>query len=295
MSEQTNDDVLNLAQQRIAERKADAALQLDAAVAERSSRERPWRYAFLAFAGVLLLALLFTPGWPVQTKMYAVVHGVCAQEHHILLAGMTFPLCARNSGIYISFVFTMGYLWLIGRSRAGKLPPLTISIALVAFVLVMAVDGFNSLFLDLGMPNLYVPDNRLRTLTGMGMGVSIAVVLHLVLNLSLRKDVDDQQRVLNNWWELGGILLVNFLVLVAIYGNLGFLFWPLAFSAFIGITGVLYLVSLMLTSLVMGYEGKVTSIAQLARPATIALIPTLIMLGGLSWLRYWLEGQGMIL
>ncbi len=295
MSEQTNEDILHLAQQRITERKAAEIAERDAVVEVRLNHERPWRYAFLTFAGVLLLALLFTPGWPVEAKMYAVVHGVCAQEHHIALAGMTFPLCARNSGLYISFLLTIGYIWAIGRSRAGKLPPLPVSLALVAFVLIMAVDGFNSLFLDLRQPHLYTPDNRLRTLTGMGMGVSIAVIVHLVVNLSLRKNVDDQQRVLRGWGELGGILLINFLVLVAIYGNLGFMFWPLAFIAFLGITGVLYIVSLLLTSLIMGYEGKVTQLSQLAKPATVAIIPTLIMLGGMSLLRYWLEGQGVIM
>jgi uncharacterized membrane protein len=295
MTEHSPDDILRLTEQRIAERKAEAEAAQTAAKAARIGNERPWRYAFLAFVGVLLAALLFTPGWPVEAKMYAVVHGVCAQEHHIELAGMTFPLCARNSGIYMSFIFTMIYLWAIGRSRAGKLPPLSISLTLAAFVVIMAVDGFNSLFLDLGANNLYTPDNRLRTLTGMGMGITMAVVVHLVVNLSLRKDVEQQQRVLKNWWELLGILLINFLALVAIYGNLEFMFWPLAFIAFLGITGVLYIVSLLLTSLVMGYEGQVTNLAQLARPATIALIPTLIMLGGMSWLRYWLEGQGMIL
>lgn len=295
MSEQTNEDILQLAQQRITERKAAESAERDATVEVRLDHERPWRYAFLTFAGVLLLALLFTPGWPVEAKMYAVVHGVCAQEHIVILGGMTFPLCARNSGLYISFLLTIGYIWAIGHSRAGKLPPLPVSLALVAFVLIMAVDGFNSLFLDLGQPYLYTPDNRLRTFTGMGMGVSIAVIVHLVVNLSLRKNVDDQQRVLRGWGELGGILLINFLVLVAIYGNLGFMFWPLAFVAFLGITGVLYIVSLLLTSLVMGYEGKVTRLSQLAKPATVAIIPTLIMLGGMSLLRYWLEGQGVIM
>ena len=65
--------------------------------------------------------------------------------------------------------------------------------------------------------------------------------------------------------------------------------------AFFGISGVLYLVSLLLTALVMGYESRVTSITQLARPATVALVPTLLMLGTMSWLRFWLEGQGLIL
>lgn len=89
--------------------------------------------------------------------------------------------------------------------------------------------------------------------------------------------------------------MVNFLALAAIYGNLSITFWPLAFLAFFGITGVLYVVCLLLTSLFMGYEGAVTSLRQLARPATVALLPTLILLLSMSWFRFWLEGQGVVI
>ncbi|NTU80519.1 MAG: DUF2085 domain-containing protein [Chloroflexales bacterium] len=290
MSEPTPDDVIRLAQQRIATREAaKPPLPGEARV------ERPWLWLFASLFGVLLAAMVFWPGAPLEWKMYAVVHGVCAQEHNIILGGAQFPICARNSGIYTSFLLTLAYLYAIGRGRAGGLPPWHLGVALVAFVVIMGVDGFNSLFVDLGQPHLYTPDNRLRTLTGMGMGVSISVMLHLVLNKTLRKDVDDSLPVLKSWWELLGILAINGLVLVAIYGNLSFMFWPLAFSAFFGITGVLYLVSLLLTSLIMGYEGRVTSIRQLARPAAVAFIPTLIILGLMSWLRFWLEGQGLMI
>ena len=121
------------------------------------------------------------------------------------------------------------------------------------------------------------------------------VMLHLVMVKTLRRDVDDNAPVLRSWWELLGIIAIDLLALAAIYGNLGLMFWPLAFLAFLGISGVLYLVSLLLTALVMGYESRVTRISQLARPATVALVPTLIMLGAMSWLRFWLEGQGLIL
>jgi hypothetical protein len=195
----------------------------------------------------------------------------------------------------MSFLLTLGYIYLIGRGRAGRLPPWPITIALILFVAIMGVDGFNSLFVDIGQPHLYTPDNRVRTLTGMGMGISIAVLLHIVVNMTLRKDVDDQTPVLKSWWELLGIMAVDLLALAAIYANLGIMFWPLAFTAFFGITGVLYMVSLLLTSLFMGYEGSITSLRQLARPATIAIIPTLIILAAMSYLRFWLEGMGLIL
>lgn len=294
MTERTPDEILELAHQRIAARKADEHIQQVVVHQERSTREHPWRYTFLAVMGVLLLALLFTPGMPLEWKMYAVVHGICAQQHNIFFGDLQFPICARNSGIYMSFLVTIVYLWLVGRNRAGRIPPWPITITLVAFVGIMGIDGFNSLFVDIGLPHLYVPQNELRTLTGMGMGVAISVLLLLMFNVTLRRDVDDQQPVMKNWGELGGILGINFLILVATYGNLGFMYWPLAFVSFTGIIGVLYVVCLLVVSLAMGYEGSVTRIVQLARPATIALIPTLVMLAVLSVLRFWLEAQGFI-
>jgi uncharacterized membrane protein len=255
MSEPTPEEVIALARRHMAER----AIAAHPPVSE-ARIERPWLWLCAAAFGVLLLALLFWPGAPLQWKMYAVVHGVCAQQHNITLGGAPFPICARNSGIYISFLLTLGYIYAIGRGRAGGVPPLPITITLVAFVAIMAVDGFNSLFADVGQAHLYEPNNLVRTVTGMGMGVSVAVMLHLVLTKTLRKDVDDATPSLKGWGELLGILLIDLLVLLAIYGNLSLLYWPLAFTAFLGITGVLYLVSLLLTSLFMGYEGRVTSL-----------------------------------
>ncbi|WP_322822916.1 DUF2085 domain-containing protein [Chloroflexus sp.] len=283
MSEYTPEEILRMAQERIAGRQAG------------TRRSLPWGAIFAGSFSALLVALLFSPGMPLEWKMYAVVHGICAQQHNIFVGGLQFPLCARNSGIYLSFMLTFIYLYAIGRGRAGKLPPWHISLTLVAFVAIMAVDGFNSLFLDLGLPNWYQPDNFLRTLTGMGMGITIATMLHIVLNNTLRQNVDPQQPVFKHWTELLGIIAIDLLALAAIYGNLGITFWPLAFLAFFGILGVLYLVCLLVTSLFMGYEGKVTSIRQLARPATIALIPTLLIAGTMSWLRFWMESMGLVI
>jgi uncharacterized membrane protein len=295
MSDPTPDEVIRLAQQQLAARRAADDLQEQAGFETNVRAERPWRRIFLGLFGVLLAALIFWPGQPLEWKMYAVVHGVCAQQHNIFLGDLQFPLCARNSGIYLSFLLSTLAIYALGRGRAGRLPPWPIVITLVGFIAIMAVDGFNSMAVDLGRQPLYTPDNFVRTLTGMGMGIGIAVLLHLVLVNTLRRDVDQEQRILRGWGELFGLIALNLLVLAAIYGNLGFMFWPLAFLAFFGITGVLYLVSLLLTALVMGYEGRVTKLTQLARPASVALVPTLIVLGLMSWLRFWLEGQGLII
>ncbi len=283
MSNYTPEEIVRMAQARVAARK------------QTERRPLPWGPIFLGSFSALILALLFSPGMPLEWKMYAVVHGICAQQHNIFVGGLQFPLCARNSGIYLSFMLTFLYLYAIGRGRAGKIPPWHISLTLLAFVGIMAVDGFNSLFVDLGLPNWYPPDNFLRTITGMGMGITVATLLHIVLNNTLRQNVESHQPVFASWWELFGIIVIDLLALAAIYGNLGITFWPLAFLAFFGILGVLYLVCLLLTSLVMGYEGKVTSVRQLAAPATIALLPTLLIAGAMSWLRFWMESMGLVL
>jgi uncharacterized membrane protein len=289
MNDQTSESarIVELARQRVAERKA-------AAGAQRVQRETPWRYAFLGLAGALLLGLLAWPGTPLNWKMYAVVHGVCAQIHNVQLGGMQLPICARNTGIYSSFLLTSLFLLALGRARAAKLPPLPITITLAAFVVLMALDGINSTLVDLFLPHFYTPRNELRTLTGIGMGVAIAVFLFLILNVALRRNADHAQPVIGRWWELGAALLLNLLVLAAMYGNVGFMYWPIAFTAWAGIIGVLYLVNVLLAALAMGYEGAVTRAVELARPATVAILLTLVELGAMSWGRFWLESQGLV-
>src|SRR5437764_12920403 len=139
MSERTTEEILEMARKEISARKTQV-------IAERSSRDRAWRYAFFGLVGTLLLALVAWPGTPVNWKMYAVVHGVCAQIHNVALGGMQLPLCARNTGIYSSFLITSLYLLVLGRGRAAKIPPWPIVGALVAFVALMAIDGLNSMF-----------------------------------------------------------------------------------------------------------------------------------------------------
>ncbi len=272
--------ILELAQQRIADR--------------RRGQEQRWRMIFLGALSALLLVLVLWPGLPLQQKLYAVGHGICAQEHSVDVGGLTLPICARNTGIYGSYLLTTIVLLAVGRGRAGKVPSGPLLLTLVLFVAIMGVDGFNSLFNDMLLPHLYTPMNWLRTLTGIGMGVAIAVFVLMILNTTLRADLDPNQAVVGNWLELGGLLLLNTLLLVAMYGNLSFMYWPVAIISTVGIVGVLYAVNMMLAAVATGYEGKVRSWAQLGRPATIALVMTLIEVGALSGVRYWMESQGMM-
>lgn len=294
MTEKTPDEILELAQQRITLRREEERLYMEREYQEQADRERPWRYAFLAATGVLLVGLLLTPGMPLDQKMAVVLQGMCSQQHNIVMGGLTFPICARCSGIYISMLFTLAYMWALGRGRAGRIPPWSITITLILFVAFIGVDGINSMVNEMGVQPLYQPRNDLRIVTGIGLGIGIGVLILIMLNLSLRKNVDDTQPVIRNWLEFGGLLGINFLLLAALYGNLSFMAWPLAILAFVGMIAVIFFVFLILISLFMGYDASIIYLSQLAKPATLALIPTVILIAGMSYLRHWLESQGFM-
>lgn len=284
--DQSADDIIRIAQQRVHERKIETR-------AQGIARSSIWRSIFLGLTAALLLGLIFWPSMPLNWKMYAVVHGVCAQVHNVDVGGVQLPLCARNTGIYASFTLTMIYMFVLGRSRAARPPSWPISVVLVLFIVIMGIDGVNSLLRDLFLPHLYIPQNWLRTLTGSGMGISIAVGVLLILNLALRRNLDEQMRPMNGWAELAGAVGLNLLLWAAIYGNVGVLYWPIAMIAWLGITGVLFFVNMLVTALFMRYENSIERLGQLAQPASIALVLTCIELGLLAWLRFALEMQGL--
>ncbi len=293
MSNEHTEHVIELARQRVIEQRQQQAIQVHSQQQARIARERPWLYALFALVIALVLGLLLTPGMPLDQKLLVVMQGVCSQQNNLFLAGLQLPICARCTGIYTTFLSTLGVLFLVGRGRAGGFPPWHLSAALVAFVLIMGLDGLNSLVDDVGHTAVYAPRNDLRTLTGMGMGVAVAVLLMLVFNQSLRRDVDDAQPLLKNWWELGGLLLFYCLLLAAAFGNMDLLYWPLAVLSTVGMIGALYIISVIACGALMGYGNTVLRLSHLARPATIALFLTVGVLAGLSFLRFWLEGQGL--
>ncbi len=295
MSEKSAEEVKQMAQERIRQRQGSDSDTPTVNPAQQVVDETaPWRFAFVSMIGVLLLGLLLAPGFSLDQKMYIVLHGMCSQQHNIALGNIQFPICARCTGIYVSTLTTMLYFWALGRGLAGRVAPWPIVGAMIAFVLLMAADGFNSMATELGVGQLYEPRNDIRIFTGIGLGIGIGVLLLMMINTVLRRNPNDTLPAFKNWLEFGGAWAINLLVLVAVYGNLHFMAWPLAIMAFLGMVGVIYVVNLILVSLIMGYDGSVTRLSQLAKPATLAIIPTLIMLWATSALRYWLEAQEMM-
>ncbi len=273
------------AEQVIARAQALIAARSDAASAQRAVKERRWRLFFLITLIALVIAILAAPAPTLEKKLILALSGVCSQQHNLFVGGIQLPLCARDTGMYLSLLATLGVLMLRGRGKAGGLPPWRILATLIGLVLIMAVDGINSTINEIGMMPWYEPRNDLRTVTGMGAGVGLAVLLMLLFNRSLRRDVDETLPVLGTWRELALIASINAIILTVLLLDIGFLAWPLALLDVIGVSGTLFVTALTATAVVMNYDGTITRLAHLARPATFALILTGAFLAGMAWLR----------
>jgi uncharacterized membrane protein len=277
MKQQSPEDILKLARERIAERHAQ----------ERRDRDRGWRLAFWALLVTLLVTLLLAPG-DLSFKLYAVVHGLIAQLHNVFLAGQQLPVCARNIGIYGSFLIATGYLWWRGRRRAGAWPACSLTVTLLVFAAIMTFDGFNSLFGDLGWPQLYAPHNWLRTASGLLFGTALTGAILLVWNQVLHAEIDRNMPIIT-WPDLAAVLLLNSLLFLLVYSNIGWLYWPLAWFVVLGILGELYMVNVLVIATMLGYGKSVRRLRDLARPATLALLSTTVIVGGLALWRFSLQ------
>lgn len=153
--------------------------------------------------GGILALLLFFPGASVLSRLQWLDSGICAQilSHSFYPGGNRLPLCARNTGIYLGFFVTLVTLYIRGRGRAYYLPRWSIVTALAGGIAAMAIDGFNSLLLDLHQPHLYQPDNILRLATGLVTGLALALFFLPMLNRLFWRGYNEQRSV-TSWKEL---------------------------------------------------------------------------------------------
>jgi uncharacterized membrane protein len=273
-------DIVERAQRDVAQRRQQQSAH---------KQQNMWLWAFVVLSVGVLGALLFWPAGTLAGRLQLAVQGVCAQQHYVMFGNYRLPLCARNTGIYAGFLATLCYIIASGRSRAAKLPPWSIVGALAAAVVVMGIDGMNSMLLDFGGYNLYTPQNELRVATGLGMGSALAVFGVLVFNISLRWNARHDQAVVANWLQLGGAVVAGMLIYLLVWWAPQWLYYPLALFSVAGIVGVLFASNMFVVAMIGGYEGRVTLLRQLARPATIGLVLVVAELALLAWFRYLME------
>ncbi len=256
--------------------------------------ERRWSAVLLGLVVGLLLGWALLPGLSAQQKLYVVFHGICAQSHNLVSGGVQLPLCARDSGMYLGYLVTLGVVLARRRGRAGRFAPWPVALAVLGLGLLMAADGLNSTLAELTLPHAYPPRNDLRLLTGMGAGVGLALLVYFVINTALRADLDEQLTLLGGWRDLGLILGLLGLIVAALAANTPLFAWPLALLLSMAAIGNLTALFMLFPALLSGRGGRVSHLAQLALPTVIGLLFAVGFLLILAFARFVLEQIGFL-
>ena len=245
--------------------------------------------AYLVASGVGILFALAP--WPLALKVYAFLHGLCAQRfsHTFLLGGQALPFDARMTGIYGGFLVAFCYLVAMGRVRAWRTPSPSVLALLAGFVMVLAIDGGNSTMRDFGLWYAYEPDNRLRLLTGLLTGISLAALLCYLLATSLWRHGRWDTATVASPAEVGLLVVLQIPFAAAVMSGFGILYGPVSMLLALAAIGVFVAMALSILTLVRRRDQSYQSAAELQWPLATALLTALLVIGALAGGRYLLE------
>jgi uncharacterized membrane protein len=225
---------------------------------------------------------------------YAVCHRIDHRSFHI--GERQLPLCARCTGEFNAAAISLIFLGFVSRKRSS-MPLKSIQAMLVVFFVAFGVDGSNSYLYLLKqtydgflpqIPNLYIPNNTLRLLTGSGMGVAMASVLFPVINQTLWRDMDERPAL--RWKEFGGLLGIILLVDLGILSEQPFVLYPIALMSVLGVLALLGMVFSLVWVIIMRQENAFETLQQLWLPLVAGLTLAFLMISVIDLLRLQLTG-----
>jgi uncharacterized membrane protein len=254
---------------------------------------------FVPIAAVLVFAVWFSmtpPGLLGKADAigYAICHRLDERSFHI--GERQLPLCARCTGEFYAAGISLLFFAIVSPRKSG-MPGWKLGAPLLIFLAAFAVDGTNSFFYLFKqtaggafdqIPNLYVPNNTLRLLTGSGMGIALASILYPAFNQSVWKDADPG-RVLD-WKKLGLLAGSILLIDLAVLTEHPLVLYPIAILSVVGVLALLVMVFSMAWILMMRQDNEFTSIKQLWMPVLAGTTLAFLMIGAIDLLRFRLTG-----
>jgi uncharacterized membrane protein len=255
---------------------------------------------------VVVAAILVFTGWLLYTPpgflgkldaiAYAVCHRIAERSFHI--GNIQLPLCARCTGMYLGAVTGLVFQSIRGGKRS-KVPGWGIIAVLVVFLVAFGIDGANSYLYLLKqvrpgilphIPNIYLPNNTLRLLTGSGMGLGIAAMLFPAFNQSIWSDCDDAHAGLAGWKAFGLLVGIQVVFDLLVLTQSPIVLYPVAIISVLGVVLLLTMVYTIVWVMITGQENKYTKIRQLWLPILAGFTITMIQTFGIDMLRFWLTG-----
>jgi uncharacterized membrane protein len=225
---------------------------------------------------------------------YAVCHRIGARSFHI--GDRQLPLCARCTGEFNAAAVALLFQ-AFASGRRNRLPGRGILALLIVFFLAFAVDGANSYLYLLkqsspgmleNIPNLYVPNNTLRLLTGSGMGVALAAVLYPMVNQTLWRQPDERPAL--GWKTFGVLSAIVLLFDLGILTESPIVLYPAAVLSTLGVLALLTVVFSMVWIMIMRQENGFDHPRQLWLPAAAGLTLGLLLVVSLDLARFHLTG-----
>jgi hypothetical protein len=165
------------------------------------------------------------------------------------------------------------------------------------FLAVFGIDGVNSFFYLFKqtaggtlnqIPNLYVPNNTLRLLTGSGMGIALASVLYPAFNQSAWKHANPERAL--SWKKLGILTALVLLVDLAVLTENLVVLYPIAILSVLGVLALLVMVFSMVWILIMRQENEFASLREMWMPFLGGLTLAFLMIGMIDLFRFQLTG-----
>lgn len=224
---------------------------------------------------------------------YAVCHRLDERSFHFA-NGVELPLCARCSGMYLGAVLGLVFQLIISR-RKGGMPTMKVIIPLVLLGIAFAVDGSNSyLYLLKTMspgrfdfiPNLYIPNNTLRLLTGSGAGLGLAVAIFPAFNQTVWRDWEPAP-AMGSLKPLGILIALMLGLDLLVLTDLDVVLYPVALISAGGVLLLLTMVYAVLWIAFTRQDNTFTTFRQIWLPVLAGLTIALLQITATDLARLW--------
>lgn len=225
---------------------------------------------------------------------YAICHRIDERSFHI--HDRQLPLCARCTGEFYAAGITLLFYAFASKKKSG-MPGWGLGIPLLLFLVAFGVDGTNSYIYLLkqtsdgaldAIPNLYIPNNTLRLLTGSGMGIALASILFPAFNQSAWRQADPGRAL--DWKKLGILVGIIALIDLVILTEHPAVLYPIAILSVLGVLALLISVFSVVWMLIMRQENAFDSLSQMWMPFLAGTTLTFLMIAVIDLLRFQLTG-----
>jgi uncharacterized membrane protein len=245
---------------------------------------------FLVFGGLLFAWLKLTPpGF--LAKIWVIAASVCEQNpaHTLEIGGRLLPLCARCTGTFLGAFVSLCYLSAWG--RAERAPKLWKSLILGAFAAAFILDGVNSTLATF-FPKyaLYIPNNSLRFITGMGMGTAVGVLIWPIWNDTIWSDPQERPLFVHKL-AFPGLLLLETAVTAAVLIRIDWLYYPVAVLSSLATPVLITSIYSLLWIVGLKRENRVHCWKELIRFVVLGAICMIVQVGLIDLLRFALLGS----